>query len=83
MHIAAAVGTKTIGIFGPGEENIWFPYVPPEYEVSAGHLAMRKDVECHPCHLDFCNRSGDKHMECMNLLGVKEVFEEVKKRVGQ
>ena len=28
MHIAAAVGTPTIGLFGPGEENIWFPYTP-------------------------------------------------------
>jgi lipopolysaccharide heptosyltransferase II len=81
MHIAAAVGTKTIGIFGPGEENIWFPYTPPFYEASAGHLALRKDVPCHPCHLDYCNRKGKEYMECMNLLSVKEVFEEIRKRL--
>jgi lipopolysaccharide heptosyltransferase II len=74
MHISVAVGTKTIGIFGPGEENIWFPYSPP-------HVALRKDVPCHPCHLDFCNREGDGFMECMKLLSVKEVFEEIKKRL--
>jgi ADP-heptose:LPS heptosyltransferase len=81
MHIAAAVGTKTIGIFGPGEEHIWFPYVPPFYPLSAGHTALRKDVPCHPCHLDYCNREGEGYMECMKLLGVKEVFEEVRKRL--
>jgi ADP-heptose:LPS heptosyltransferase len=69
MHIAVAVGTPTIGIFGPGEENIWFPY--PRQD---GHRALRKDVFCHPCHLDFCNRKGEGYMECMKLLDVAEVF---------
>ena len=26
MHIGPAVGTPTLGIFGPGEPEIWFPY---------------------------------------------------------
>ncbi len=69
MHIAAAVGTPTVGIFGPGEENIWFPYAAEE-----GHIALRRDVPCHPCHLDFCNREGDGYMECMKLLTVQDVF---------
>ncbi len=74
MHIAAAVGTRTIGLFGPGEENIWFPYAAED-----GHMALRKDVPCHPCHLDFCNRTGEGYMECMKLLTVKEVFESARK----
>lgn len=68
MHIAAAVGTPTIGLFGPGEEDIWFPYDP-----ALGHKALRKDVPCHPCHLDLCTREGDGYMECMKLLTVDEV----------
>ncbi len=72
MHIAAATGTPTIGLFGPGEDNIWFPYNP-----SAGHIALRKNVPCHPCHLDFCNRAGDGFMECMKLLSVNDVLEAV------
>lgn len=63
MHIAAAVGTPTVGIFGPGEEDIWFPY-----PASEGHTALRHDVPCHPCHLDFCNRQGASYMECMTGL---------------
>lgn len=81
MHIAVAVGTKTVGIFGPGDENIWFPYVPPYYDKTFGHIALRKNVECHPCHLNFCNRKGEDFMKCMKLLTMEEVFEEIKKRV--
>ena len=69
MHIAAALGVPTTGLFGPGEENIWFPYAEKD-----GHKALRKDVPCHPCHLDLCNRQGEGYMECMKLLSVDEVF---------
>jgi ADP-heptose:LPS heptosyltransferase len=81
MHIAVAVGTPTIGIFGPGEENIWFPYTTAYPDGSSKHIAMRKDVPCHPCHLNICNRAGDEYMECMKLLSVNEVFEAVKERL--
>ncbi len=74
MHIAAAVGTPTIGLFGPGQEEIWFPY-----DSADGHIALRKDVPCHPCHLDFCNRSGDGFMECMKLLAVSDVVMAIQK----
>jgi heptosyltransferase III len=72
MHIAAAIGTPTIGIFGPGEEDIWFPYDP-----AMGHKALRKDVPCHPCHLDICTREGAGFMECMRILTVDEVTDAV------
>ena len=81
MHIAAAVGTPTIGLFGPGEENIWFPYTPAFPGGSPKHIALRKDVPCHPCHLNVCNRTGNEYMECMNLLSVNEVFNAVKERI--
>jgi predicted lipopolysaccharide heptosyltransferase III len=74
MHIAAAVGTPTVGLFGSGEENIWFPY-----SARDGHAALRKDVQCHPCHLDFCNREADGYMECMKRLETEEVFDAVAK----
>jgi lipopolysaccharide heptosyltransferase II len=81
MHIAAAVGTPTIGLFGPGEENIWFPYTPAFPGGSPKHIALRKDVPCHPCHLNVCNRTGNEYMECMKLLSVNEVFNAVKERI--
>jgi lipopolysaccharide heptosyltransferase II len=77
MHIAAALGVPTVGLFGPGEENIWFPY-----DRSDGHEALRKDVPCHPCHLDLCNRQEGEYMECMKLLGVEEVCRVVVRALG-
>ena len=81
MHIAAAVGTPTIGLFGPGEENIWFPYTAAFPGGSSKHIALRKNVPCHPCHLNVCNRTGNDYMECMKLLSVNEVFNAVKERI--
>jgi lipopolysaccharide heptosyltransferase II len=69
MHMAAAVGTPTVGLFGPGEEQIWFPYTG-----ALGHRALREDVPCHPCHLNVCNRSGEGHMECMKRLTPERVL---------
>jgi lipopolysaccharide heptosyltransferase II len=76
MHIAAAVGTPTIGLFGPGEEDIWFPYAR-----ASGHTALRMAVPCHPCHLDLCNRPGNDYMECMKLLTVGDVLAAVERAV--
>lgn len=70
MHISAAVGTPTIGIFGPGEPDIWFPY-----EKALGHLALKKDIQC--CHRDFCNLRGEDYMRCMKQLRPEEAFEAV------
>ena len=78
MHIAAALGVPTVGLFGPGEDSIWFPYDP-----SAGHTPLRKDVPCHPCHLDFCNREGDGYMECMKLLAVADVVAAVERALSR
>lgn len=63
MHVGPAVGTPTVGIFGPGEPDIWFPYEEP-------HRAAYREVECSHCGLDFCDR-----MECMKALSVESVLE--------
>lgn len=70
MHISAAVGTPTIGIFGPGEPDIWFPY-----ERSLGHAALKRDIDC--CHSDFCKLEGEDFMRCMKLVKPEDVYETV------
>jgi ADP-heptose:LPS heptosyltransferase len=67
MHLAPAVGTKTIGLFGPGENNMWFPY-----KIEDGCISLRKHVPCHPCHLDYCDK-----LDCWKLLEVDEVLEKI------
>jgi ADP-heptose:LPS heptosyltransferase len=77
MHIGVAVGTKTIGIFGPEPVEVWFSY----YEED-GHKSLFKKIECSPCRTTSCFREGEHFMECMKLISVDEVFEEVKKRIA-
>ncbi len=70
MHISAAVGTPTIGIFGPGEPDIWFPY-----DRSLGHVALKRNIDC--CHNDFCRLEGEDYMRCMKLIRPEDVYETV------
>lgn len=61
MHVGPAVGTPTLGIFGPGEPEIWFPYGAP-------HRAAYHEVPCSHCGLDRCPL-----MACMKDLTVEDV----------
>jgi ADP-heptose:LPS heptosyltransferase len=67
MHLAPAVGTPTIGIFGPGEPDIWFPYNP-----SKGHRFIHHNIDCSRCHKDHC-----EDMVCMRAISVDEVYDAV------
>jgi len=69
MHLAVAVGTRTFGLFGPGEPWIWFPY-----SLEEGHRAIYKPVPCRPCHKDFCPLNH----ECMKAITVEDVLEAAK-----
>ena len=64
MHVAAAVSTPTIAIFGPGEPDIWFPYTNKKK-----FSVIQKKLQCAPCNLDFC----EKHT-CMELVTVEDVL---------
>ncbi len=63
LHLAAAVGTKTVGIFGPGEPDIWYPY-----DKAKGHRLVYNEIDCSHCHQNFCTR-----MDCMKSITVKQV----------
>ena len=69
MHIAPAVGTPTIGIFGPGDPVIWFPY-----DRNSGHRVIIKDTDCSPCHQDECSIQH----QCMTKISVEDVYVSVK-----
>jgi len=54
MHIAAAAGVRTVGIFGPTDPVRTAPY-------GEGHIVVRLGLECSPC---FSVRSVGKTIEC-------------------
>lgn len=73
MHLAVAAGTSTIGLFGPSQPQIWFPY-----DQRAGHLALWQPVECRPCHQNFCPLG---HLDCQNKLEPARVAAAVMERI--
>ncbi len=68
-HIAPAVGTKTIVIFGPTNEKTTQPI---------GSEIIRKDVDCAPCMLRDCPIDH----RCLTRISAEEVFQKVTKLLG-
>lgn len=57
MHIAAAMGTPTVALFGPSGEAEWRPWqVPHRVVASTGH-------PCRPCGNNGCG--GSNHSDCL------------------
>ena len=63
MHVASAVGTPVVGLFGPSNPREWGPRGGRTHTVYKG-------VDCRPCFHPTCLR-GEKN--CMKLITVDEV----------
>ena len=68
-HLAAAVGTPTVSLFGPGNYIEWGPY-------GKQSRIVRKNWSCLPCRMKGCNSSGISR--CLDELSVEDVRSEVK-----
>jgi heptosyltransferase-3 len=69
MHIASAVQTPVVALFGPSGEFNWGPWqVPHRVIASAAH-------PCRPCGNDGCG--GGKVSECLTAIPVSEVLQAV------
>ena len=66
MHLAAAVNTPAVALFGPSGAFNWGPW-------GEGHLVIQKDLECVPCGQDGCE--GTKVSRCLMELTPEEVLE--------
>lgn len=66
MHIAAAVGTPIIALFGPSGEVSWGPW-------GDGHMVIKKNFPCRPCGRDGCG--GSKRSRCLEEITAEEVLE--------
>ena len=66
MHIAAAVGTPTVSLFGPTSPTRHRPY-------GSGHVLIEKPVSCRPCYKQICHRRDTPHL-CMAEINPTEVM---------
>ncbi len=69
-HLAAAVGTPTLTVWGPEEVSRWHPYSMEK------HPVVMKEVPCRPCGLSVC---VEKKHECMVALQPEDVLKALKK----
>ena len=67
LHVAAALGTAAIGIFGPTSPWHWAPLNP-----LAATIETTSDLDCRPCHKPTC-RVG--HHRCMRDIDLEQVLE--------
>src|SRR5262252_2212621 len=65
LHVAAALGTPSIGIFGPTSPWHWAPLNP-----LAAVIESRTEVPCRPCHKPTCRL---QHHRCMRDIPMEEV----------
>src|ERR1700674_5763382 len=66
LHVAAALGTPTIGIFGPTSPWHWAPLNP-----LAAVIETKSDPPCRPCHKPVCHLV---HHRCMRDIDADEVL---------
>jgi heptosyltransferase-3 len=66
MHIAAAMGTPTVAIFGPSGDREWGPWN------VASRIVTSTEHPCRPCGSDGCK--GSKISECLTTLPVAQVL---------
>ena len=75
MHIAAAVGTPTVALFGPTSPARHKPY-------GVGHTIIEKPVECRPCYKRTCHRQDAVHL-CMTEISTAEVVKALEIKLHQ
>ncbi|MEA3328135.1 MAG: GT4 family glycosyltransferase PelF [Candidatus Omnitrophota bacterium] len=69
MHVAAAMGTKLVALFGPTNPVRHLPS-------GNGHIVIKKQLKCSPCYKPNCLKHS-----CMEEITVDEVLDAVKKQL--
>jgi len=79
MHVAAAQGVKTIGLFGPNTPVLWAPY-------GKGNITIYRPPRSGPFIENMTGYMPDKltpeQANCMDQITVDEVFNAVKRLMG-
>jgi len=73
MHVAAAVGTPVIALFGPTSPVRTGPY-------GTGHTVLTHAVPCRPCFSRVCRNRV--HLECLTGITPHQVLAAVRERVS-
>ena len=78
LHLALAMGTRTVSFFGPETPVLYGP-------VGGEHAVFFRDIDCSPCinvHEDKSFRCTRKSSVCLETISVEDVWPEVKRMLG-
>lgn len=71
LHIAAAMKTKVIGLYGPNTPLKWGPY-------GKGNIAIYKNLPCSPCTKQYLGQvSKCSEPKCMEQIEIEDVKQAV------
>ena len=75
LHIAIAMDTPTVSLFGPSRAKSII-------EENENHIAIQSTYPCSPC---YCNSvfPGCEKPECMEAIGIDEVITAVERQLGK
>jgi ADP-heptose:LPS heptosyltransferase len=74
LHLATAVGTRVVGLFGSVDPARTGP-------VGTGHRVIQaKNVSCVPCRKNDC--SSSIYLNCMESISVEDVMNAVREMLG-
>jgi len=75
LHVAAAIGTPAIGIFGPTSPWHWAPLNP-----IAARVRTASQLDCQPCHKPTCRM---QHHRCMRDISAEQVLEVTQRALAE
>ena len=73
LHIAVALGKKTVSFFGPVDPKVYGPYPAEE----SRHIVFKKTLKCSPCYRKFRLNPCQRNRECLERINVDEVIDGV------
>lgn len=69
LHMAVALGIKTVSIFGPVSEIVYGPY-----PASENHIVIKAKVECRPCYRNFRFSKCEQGKQCLSDIKSEDIF---------
>lgn len=79
LHIAVALGKKTISFFGPVDPKVYGPYPPNERL----HIVLKRNLECSPCYRNFRLSGCLRNRECLEEIDLGQALDAVSKLLSK
>src|SRR5262249_36933393 len=77
MHVAAALGTPTMGIFGPTSPYLWAPL-----NGLAATVQTKTELACQPCQRTICTMNDHRCMRDIAASDVADIAARVLEEAG-